>query len=56
MILMAAYSLVMDFTDIKRGVDAGAPRNYAWRAVFGLVLTIVWLYLEILRMICLFRQ
>ena len=55
-ILMAAYSLVMDFTDIKRGVDAGAPRNYAWRAVFGLVLTIVWLYLEILRMISLFRQ
>jgi uncharacterized YccA/Bax inhibitor family protein len=55
-ILMAAYSLVMDFTDIKRGVDAGAPRNYAWRAVFGLVLTIIWLYLEILRMISLFRQ
>jgi uncharacterized YccA/Bax inhibitor family protein len=55
-ILMAAYSLVMDFTDIKRGVDAGAPRNYAWRAVFGLVLTIVWLYLEILRMISIFRQ
>jgi uncharacterized YccA/Bax inhibitor family protein len=55
-ILMAAYSLVMDFTDIKRGVDGGAPRNYAWRAVFGLVLTIVWLYLEILRMISIFRQ
>ena len=55
-ILLAAYSLVMDFTDIKRGVDAGAPRNYAWRAVFGLVLTIVWLYLEILRMLSLFRQ
>jgi uncharacterized YccA/Bax inhibitor family protein len=55
-ILMAAYSLVMDFTDIKRGVDAGAPRNYAWRAVFGLVLTIVWLYLEILRLISLVRQ
>jgi uncharacterized YccA/Bax inhibitor family protein len=55
-ILMAAYSLVMDFTDIKRGVDAGAPRNYAWRAVFGLVLTIVWLYLEILRFLSILRQ
>lgn len=55
-ILMAAYSLVMDFTDIKRGVDAGAPRNYGWRAVFGLVLTIVWLYLEILRFLSILRQ
>lgn len=55
-ILMAAYSLVMDFTDIKRGVDGGAPRSYAWRAVFGLVLTIVWLYLEILRFLSILRQ
>ena len=55
-ILMAAYSLVMDFTDIKRGVDGGAPRSLAWRAVFGLVLTIVWLYLEILRFLSIFRQ
>lgn len=55
-ILMAAYSLVMDFSDIKRGVEAGAPRSLAWRAVFGLVLTIVWLYLEILRFLSIARD
>lgn len=55
-ILMAAYSLVLDFTTIKQGVEQGAPRNFAWKAAFGLVLTIVWLYLEILRMISIFRS
>lgn len=54
-ILMAAYSLVLDFTGIKQGVDQGAPRSLAWKAAFGLVLTIVWLYLEFLRVIALLR-
>ncbi|HWR86429.1 MAG TPA: Bax inhibitor-1/YccA family protein, partial [Rhodoglobus sp.] len=43
-ILLGAYSLVLDFTDIKQGVEQGAPRNFAWKAAFGLVLTIIWLY------------
>ncbi len=55
-ILLAAYSLVMDFTDIKRGVDAGAPKIMEWRGVFGLVLTIIWLYIEILRILSLARN
>ncbi len=52
-VLLAAYSLVLDFDAIKRGVTQGAPRIYAWRAAFGLIITIVWLYLEILRLIAL---
>ncbi len=46
---MAAANLVVDFDSIKRGVVAGVPRRYAWTAAFGLVVTLVWLYLELLR-------
>src|SRR5690606_9050873 len=48
-ILLAAYSLVLDFTEIKQGVEQGAPRSFGWKAAFGLVLTVIWLYVEILR-------
>ncbi len=54
-IIMAAYSLVLDFTSIKQGIAQGAPRSWGWRAAFGLVVTIVWLYVEILRLIAIFR-
>jgi len=50
-VLLCAYSLVLDFDGIKRGVTQGAPRKYAWTAAFGLMVTIVWLYLEILRLL-----
>ena len=46
---LAAASLIVDFDSIKRGVVAGVPRRYAWTAAFGLVVTLVWLYLEFLR-------
>jgi len=52
---LAAASLVMDFDSIKRGVEAGAPRNVAWYAAFGLVVTLVWLYLELLRLAAILR-
>jgi uncharacterized YccA/Bax inhibitor family protein len=55
-ILMAAYSLVLDFTSVKNGVEQGAARILGWKAAFGLVLTIVWLYVEFLRLIALFRN
>lgn len=54
-VIMAAYSLVLDFTQIKVGVDRGAPRVFGWTAAFGLVVTIVWLYTEILRMLAILR-
>ncbi|WIE75402.1 Bax inhibitor-1/YccA family protein [Curtobacterium sp. MCSS17_007] len=52
-VLMAAYSLVLDFDQIKTGVQRGAPRIYAWTAAFGLIVTLVWLYIEILRILAL---
>lgn len=54
-VLLAAYSLVMDFTQIKVGVERGVPRVFGWQAAFGLVVTIVWLYTEILRMLAILR-
>ncbi|MBT1583098.1 Bax inhibitor-1/YccA family protein [Curtobacterium flaccumfaciens] len=50
-VVMAAYSLILDFDQIQTGVRRGAPRIYAWTAAFGLIMTIVWLYLEILRIL-----
>ncbi|WP_368497267.1 Bax inhibitor-1/YccA family protein [Herbiconiux sp. A18JL235] len=55
-VIMAAYSLVLDFDAIQRGVRSGAPRKYGWSGAFGLMTTIVWLYLELLRIIAIFRN
>ena len=52
---LAAMSLVMDFDSIKRGVEAGVPAKFAWSAAFGLVVTLVWLYLEFLRLLAILR-
>ncbi len=49
-VLMAAYSLVIDFDQVKRGVETGQPRIYGWTAAFGIMVTVVWLYLEVLRL------
>lgn len=54
-VILAAYSLVLDFDAVKQGVENGAPRTFAWRAVFGIVLTVVWLYIEILRLLAILR-
>ncbi|KDP91714.1 MULTISPECIES: Bax inhibitor-1/YccA family protein [Clavibacter] len=54
-VVLASYSLVMDFDFIQRGVRAGAPRKYGWTAAFGLVVTIVWLYVELLRLFAILR-
>ncbi|MDR2998370.1 MAG: Bax inhibitor-1/YccA family protein [Microbacterium sp.] len=54
-VFMAAYSLVMDFDQIQQGVRNGAPRKYGWVGGFGIMVTVVWLYVEILRMIAILR-
>ncbi len=54
-VVMAAYSLILDFDQIKTGVERGAPRIYGWSAAFGIVMTVIWLYVEILRMIAILR-
>ena len=50
-VVLAAISLAMDFEAIQRGVEQGLPTRYAWAGAFGLVVTLVWLYLEFLRIL-----
>ncbi|WP_127474366.1 Bax inhibitor-1/YccA family membrane protein [Microbacterium sulfonylureivorans] len=54
-VIMAAYSLVLDFDSIQQGVRNGAPRQYGWLGGFGIMVTVVWLYIEILRIIAIVR-
>ncbi|MDP9432825.1 MAG: Bax inhibitor-1/YccA family protein [Actinomycetota bacterium] len=53
---VAALSLALDFDMVERGVAAGAPEKESWLAAFGLVVTLVWLYVEMLRFISYFRD
>lgn len=50
---LASFSLMLDFDSIERGVQMGLPERESWRMVFGLLVTLIWLYLEILRLLAL---
>ncbi len=47
MVIVAALNLVLDFDFIETGARSGAPKYMEWYAAFGLMVTLVWLYLEI---------
>jgi uncharacterized YccA/Bax inhibitor family protein len=53
---IAALNLVLDFDFIENGVAAGAPKWMEWYAAFGLTVTLVWLYIEILRLLSKMRR
>jgi len=53
---LASLFLVLDFDQIEKGVAAGVPEKESWRASFGLMVTVVWLYLEVLRLISILRN
>ena len=50
-VVIAALNLVLDFDMIETGVNMGAPRYMEWYGAFGLMVTLIWLYLEILRLL-----
>lgn len=50
-VVIAALNLVLDFDFIENGVESGAPKYMEWYGAFGLIVTLVWLYLEILRLL-----
>ena len=52
-VLLAAFSLMLDFEAIKQGIAMGLPERESWRLSFGLLVTLVWLYLEMLRFLTL---
>lgn len=51
MVIMASFSLMIDFDDCRNAVDYGAPKSYEWYLSLGLLVSIVWLYTEILRLL-----
>jgi uncharacterized YccA/Bax inhibitor family protein len=53
--VLASFFLILDFDSIQKGIAAGAPESESWRAAFGLMVTIVWLYLEALRVLSILR-
>ena len=50
-VIIAALNLVLDFDLIETGVQMGAPKYMEWYGAFGLMVTLIWLYLEILRLL-----
>jgi uncharacterized YccA/Bax inhibitor family protein len=55
-VAIAALNLVLDFDFIEQGVQYGAPRYMEWYGAFGIMVTLVWLYLEILRLLSKMRS
>ena len=53
--VLAAFFLILDFDSIQNGIAAGAPESESWRAAFGLMVTIIWLYMEVLRVLSILR-
>ncbi|NLH70414.1 MAG: Bax inhibitor-1/YccA family protein [Brooklawnia sp.] len=55
-VVLAAASLLMDFDAIEQGIRIGAPESESWRGAFGLTVTLIWLYTNILRILSFFRD
>jgi uncharacterized YccA/Bax inhibitor family protein len=53
---LGVLMLILDFDFVERGVEAGLPENESWRAAFGLTVTIVWIYIELLRILAILRN
>lgn len=53
---LAAFTLNLDFETIRQGVSQGWPQDMEWRAAFGLTASLIWLYVEILRLLAIFNQ
>lgn len=55
-VVIAALNLVLDFDFIENGAEQGAPKYMEWYAAFGLLVTLVWLYVELLRLLSKLRS
>jgi uncharacterized YccA/Bax inhibitor family protein len=53
---IAAFNLLLDFDFVERGAKQGLDKNFEWYAAFGLLVTLVWLYLELLRLLSKLRE
>jgi uncharacterized YccA/Bax inhibitor family protein len=55
-VCLGAFFLSLDFKQIEDGIRGGAPQRESWLAAFGLTLSLVWIYLELLRLIAILRD
>ncbi|MBQ9688517.1 Bax inhibitor-1/YccA family protein [bacterium] len=55
-VIIAALNLIIDFEFIERGSEALLPKNMEWYGAFGLMVTLVWLYIEILNLLAKMRD
>ena len=55
-VVIAALNLVLDFDFIETGAEQGAPKYMEWYGAFGLMVTLVWLYIEFLRLLAKLRD
>lgn len=55
-VVIASLNLVLDFDFIENAVEAGAPKYLEWYGAFGLMVTLVWLYIEMLRLLSKLRR
>ncbi|GAA3302871.1 Bax inhibitor-1/YccA family protein [Streptomyces cinereospinus] len=53
-IVLGAFFLTLDFKQVEDGIAYGAPREESWLAAFGLTMTLVWIYIEMLRLVAIF--
>ena len=55
-VVIASLNLVLDFDFIEEGAEKGAPKYMEWYGAFGLLVTLIWLYLEILKLLSKLRN
>jgi uncharacterized YccA/Bax inhibitor family protein len=55
-VIVAALNLILDFDFVETGAHAGAPKYMEWYGAFGIMVTLVWMYLEILRLLAKMRE
>jgi uncharacterized YccA/Bax inhibitor family protein len=56
MVVLASFNLLLNFDTVEKGVEMRAPKFMEWYSAFGLMVTVVWLYLEILRLLSKFQR
>jgi uncharacterized YccA/Bax inhibitor family protein len=54
-IVVASMSFILSFNEVEEGVRMGLPQRYSWTAAFGILVSLIWLYLEVLRLLSYFQ-
>ncbi len=55
-LVLGIFMLILDFDFVERGIEAGLPERESWRAAFGLTVSLVWIYTNLLRILAIFQQ